>query len=174
MIVRLHDGVVMGHDDLFAAHDAADEGAFGELDFGNGSTDDARSAFVAMNDGFERFRRSSAQRMHPHHIAPAHVSQERADGDGLRRDGDIDAAAFHELGVGRLVDERHHFVRAQSLGEHRRQNVGLFRVRQGGEDVRAVDVLLDQQLLVRGVAVQDDGVLEKLRHPACALAYRAR
>ena len=56
-------------------------------------------------------------------------------------------------------------MRAQSLGEHGRQNVGFFRVRQSGEDIRAVDVLLDQQLLVRGVAVQDDRVLEQLRYP---------
>src|ERR1700733_1223578 len=60
VIVRLHDGVVMGHDDLFAAHDGADESAFRELDFGNGSTDDAGRAFIPVNNRFESFRRATA------------------------------------------------------------------------------------------------------------------
>src|SRR5256884_6002237 len=44
----------------------------------------------------------------------------------------------------------------------------LLRVRHGGKYVGAVDVLLDQQLLVRRIAVQHDGVLEQLRDLARA------
>ena len=54
------------------------------------------------------------------------------------------------------------FLRAQALGEHGREDVGFFGVRQRGEHVAAVDVLLDQQLLVGGVAVQHDGVEQQL------------
>ena len=43
-----------------------------------------------------------------------------------------------------------------------------------GEHVRAVDVLLDQQLFVRGVAVQHDGVLEQLGDACARAAGRAR
>jgi len=49
-------------------------------------------------------------------------------------------------------------VRAQALGEHRREDVGFFRIGQRRKHIGAVDVLLDQQLFVRGVAVQHDGV----------------
>src|SRR5256885_3229299 len=37
----------------------------------------------------------------------------------------------------------------RSLGEHRREDVGLLRVGQRRKHIRAVDVLLDQQLFVR-------------------------
>src|SRR6185312_7466287 len=44
----------------------------------------------------------------------------------------------------------------------------LLGVGERGEHVGAVDVLLDQQLLVRRVAGEHDGVLEQLRYPARA------
>jgi len=40
MIVRLHDRVVMSHDDLLAAHDGADECAFGKLNLPDRLADD--------------------------------------------------------------------------------------------------------------------------------------
>ena len=92
----------------------------------------------------------------------AHVREQRADGDGLRRDGDVDGAGLDQLGIRRPVDERDDLVGAEALREHGRQNVRLFRVGERREHVRAVDVLLDEQLLVGAIAVQDDGVLEQL------------
>ena len=62
-----------------------------------------------------------------------HVRQQRADGDGLRRDRDVDAAALHQLGVRGLVDQRHHLAGAEPLGEHRRQDVGLLGIGQRRE-----------------------------------------
>ena len=50
-----------------------------------------------------------------------------------------------------------HLARAEPLGQHRRQHVGLLGVGDRREHVGAVDVLLDQQFLVLRVAVQHDG-----------------
>ena len=85
---------------------------------------------------------------------------------GLRRDRDVDRAALHQLRVGGPVDQRHHLARAEALGEHRREDVGLLGVGHRGEHVGAVDVLLDQQLLVGGVAVQHDGAAQAARRCA--------
>jgi hypothetical protein len=63
---------------------------------------------------------------------------------------------------------------AQPLGQHRRQHVGFLGVGERREHVGAVDVLLDQQLLVGGIAVEHDGVLEQLGDAARALRGRAR
>ena len=109
-----------------------------------------------------------------HHIAAADVLEQRADGDRLRGDGDVDAAALHELRIGGLVDQRHDLAGAQALGEHGGENVGLFGVGERREHVRAVDVLLDQQLLIGRIAVQHDGVFQQLRDAPRALARRAR
>src|ERR1700759_1321281 len=106
--------------------------------------------------------------MNPDDVSAANVSEQRANCDRLWRDGDIDTAALHEVGVRRLVDQRHDLVRTQALGQHRRQNVGLLRIGEGREDIGAVDILLDQQLLIRSIAVEHDGVLEQLRGFACA------
>jgi len=53
------------------------------------------------------------------------------------------------------------------LGEHRRQNVSLLRVVSAANHIRAVDVFLDQQLFVGGIAMQHDGVFQQLGDPAC-------
>ncbi len=125
---------------------------------------------IAMHHHFERLGGAAPQRVHAHHVAAPHMRQQRSDRDGLRRDRDIDRAAFDELGVGRLVDQRHDLVRAQALGEHGRENVGLLGVGQRGEDIGAVDVLLEQQLLVGRIAVQHGGALQLLGNAPRALA----
>ena len=57
----------------------------------------------------------------------------------------------------------------EPLGQHRRQHVGLLGIGQRREYVGAVDVFLYQQLLVGGIAVEHDRVLEDLGDAARAL-----
>ena len=61
VIVLLHDSVVVSHDDLLAAHDRADERAFGEVDLLDRAADDPGGALVAMHHGLQCFRRTPAQ-----------------------------------------------------------------------------------------------------------------
>ena len=136
--------------------------------------DHAAFALRAVRDRFDRLGRAATQRMHAHDVAAAHVREQRADRDLLRRQRDVDRAALHQLRVRRPVDQRHDLVTAEPLGEHRGQDVRLFGVGHGDEDVRAVDVLLEQQLLVGGVAVQHDGVAELLGDAPRAALDRAR
>ena len=65
-----------------------------------------------MGDCFHRLSGAAAQRVHLHHIAAAHVGQQAADRRLLRRQGDIDLAALHEVDVGGVVNKRHHFLGA--------------------------------------------------------------
>src|SRR6185437_15309464 len=165
VVARLHDRVVMRHDHLLTAHHRADGRAFRQRDVAYRLADDPRAVLVALRDRLEGLGGSAAQGVHAHDLPAAYVREQRAYGDALRRDGHIDAAGLDEIGVGRLVDQRHDLVRAEALGQHRRQDVGLLRVGESAEDVGAVDVLLDQQFLVRGVAREHDRILELLRHP---------
>jgi len=51
-----------------------------------------------VHDGFERLGRAAPERVHAHDVAAAHVREQRADGDGLRRDRD------ETLGGEQIVD----------------------------------------------------------------------
>ncbi len=113
-----------------------------------------------MDDGFDGFGSPVAQRMHAHHVAAAYMREQGADRYLLRRQRHVDRAALHEFGVSRTIDERHHLAAAQALGEHRRQNVRFFRVRDGDEHIGAIDVFFQQQFFVGGIAVQDDRVTQ--------------
>ena len=62
-------------------------------------------------------------------------------------------------------------MRAQALGKHRAEDIGLLGVRQCTEDVHVVDVLLEQQLFVGGIADQDDRTIELLGYPAGASRF---
>ena len=47
---------------------------------------------VGMDDRLHRLGGAAAQRMHAHDVAAAHMLEQRADRDGLRRDRDVDLA----------------------------------------------------------------------------------
>ena len=67
---------------------------------------------VLLHGDLYRLRGAAPQRVHPNHVAAAHMREERSDGDDLRRYRHIDRAALDELCVGRLVDQGHDLVRA--------------------------------------------------------------
>ena len=136
--------------------------AIGQWNVLDASADDAAFALSAMGDRFDRFSGATTQRMHTHDIAAPHMREERADRDLLRRQRHIDRAAFHQLRVCGPIDECHDLVTAQAFREHRRQDVRFFRIRDGTEDIRAVDVLLEQQLLVCCISVEHDRVAQLL------------
>src|SRR5688572_15564110 len=92
-------GVVVGDVHFVAAHHGADDGAFGQRDLAHALAHHARGLVRAVHHGLERLGRTAPQRVHAHHVATAHVRQQRSDGDGLRRNGDVDAARLHEVGV---------------------------------------------------------------------------
>jgi hypothetical protein len=105
-----------------------------------------------MRDGLDRLGRPAAQRVDDDHVAAADVREQRPDRRLLRRDRDIDRAGVHQVDVGGAVDQGHDLARTQALGQHRRQDVGLVVVGHRAEDVGVLDVLLQQQVLVGGVA----------------------
>ena len=98
--------------------------------------------------------------MHHDHVALAYMGQQAADGRLLRRDCNIDDVALHQVHVGRPVDQGHDLVRPQAFRQHAGDDVGLVGIGQGAEDVGVVYVFLDQEFLVRGVTVEDDGVVQ--------------
>jgi hypothetical protein len=57
------------------------------------------------------------------------------------RDGDVDGAALHHVGVGPAVDQRHHPARAQAFGEHGRHDVVLVVAGERQKQVHLADVL---------------------------------
>src|ERR1700676_210216 len=125
--------------------------------------DDLRAVRVAVDHHLERLGRAAPQRVHAHDVAAAHVREQRTDRHRLRRNRDIDRAALDQLRIRGFVDQRHHLVSAQAFGEHGRQDIRLLGVRQGGKNIGAVDVLLEQQFLVRRVAMQYGRALQLFR-----------
>ena len=107
--------------------------------------------------------------MHLDDVAATDVRQQRADRYLLRRNRDIDAAGLDEIDIGRAIDQRHDLVRAEPLGEHRAQDVGFLGVGQRAENVDVVDVLLEQQLLVGGVADEHDRFVQLFGNVSRAL-----
>ena len=153
MIVGLHRGVVMRDDDLFAADYGSQSRSFRQGNVLDAPADDLRAVGIAVHDHLERFGRAAPQRMYSHHVAAPYMRKQRADRDGLRRYRDVDGAALDLFRIRGLVDQRHHLVGAQTLGEHRGKNIRLLRVGQRGKDIGTVDVFLEQQFLVRRIAV---------------------
>src|SRR5690606_14769084 len=163
MIAALNDRVVMRDVHLVVAHDRADAGPCRQIDLFDALTDDEAFALRAVGDGFERLGSAAPERVDAHDVAAAHVSEQRADRHLLRRERDIDRAAFHELRIRRTIDERHDLVAPQALRQHRREDVRFFGVRHRDEHVGTVDVLFEQQLFVRRIAVEHDRIAQMLR-----------
>ena len=111
---------------------------------------------------------AAAQGVNADDVATAHVGQQGADGGQLRADGDVDLPALHQVDVGRVVDQGHHLARAQALGQQRGHDVGFIVVGQGQEDVGVGDALFQQQVAVRGTALQHDGAFQAVGQVAAA------
>src|SRR5471032_2438167 len=88
------------------------------------------------------------------------MSQQGANGGQLRADGDVDIATLDQVDVGRVVDDGHHLLRPQPLGQQRGYDIGLVIVGQCQENIGVGDVLFHQQVAVRGAALQYDGAVE--------------
>jgi hypothetical protein len=65
---------------------------------------------------------------------------------------------LYQVHVGAALDQHHGLLGPHLLGEQGRHDVGLILVGHRDEDVDLVDVLLRQQLLIRRIAAEDDGV----------------
>lgn len=64
------------------------------------------------------------------------------------------------IGVGVVVDQADHATRPEPLGEHGRQDIRLIVIGDGAEHIGILDVLADQQFLVRGFADQNGGAFQ--------------
>ena len=122
-----------------------------------------------MGNRFDGLRRTPAQRVYVDDIAPAYVGQQAADGGLLGGDGDVDIATLHQIHVGRVVDQRKHLLRSQPFGQQRRHDVHFVVVGQRAEDIAVFDVLLFQQPLAGGAAVEHHGAIQPLGERGAAL-----
>src|SRR6266446_11008291 len=80
VVLRLHHGVVMRHDDLVAAHDCGYCGAFGEVNFLDPPADAAAGIPVSVHHGLERLGHTAAQAVHPGNVAAPDMREQGADG----------------------------------------------------------------------------------------------
>ena len=147
---------------------------FRQLDLVEAAADHLGVGAVAMRHGFHRLGRTAPQAVHLDHVTAPHVCEQRAHRGLLRRDGDVDGAAFHQIDVGQAVDQRERLAHSQALGQHRRDDVRFVVVGDGAEDVGLLDVFLDQQRLVGGIATEHHHVIKRFGQTAGALSDRAR
>jgi hypothetical protein len=74
--------------------------------------------------------------VHLHHVAAAHVRQQRAERDFCGEMAMSIVPAWISFGVGGPVDQRDHPVRAQALGQHRERMFASSALVSGAEHVR--------------------------------------
>ena len=80
MVVWLHPKVVVG-DEHFVVPDNGTNGRSGwQIDFVQAFANHLGGTVVAVGDGLNGFGRAPAQGVHVHHITPAHVGKQAADG----------------------------------------------------------------------------------------------
>src|SRR5690606_26933237 len=163
MVVGLDPQVVVGNQHFATADNGTDGGAFGQVDFVEAAANDLGRALVAMGNGFDGFGGAPAQGMHVDNIAPAHVGQQAANRGLLGRDGDVDLASLDQVHIVGVVDQRHDLAHAQPLGQHGGHDVGFVIVGDGTEDIGIFDILFQQQVLIRPVALQHNGAVEGFR-----------
>ena len=120
VVFRFDDGVVVGHEYGFAAHDSANSGPRRQVDGLNTATDDPGAAGIAVNDGFNGFGGPPAQAVDLDHIAPTDVGEQGADGGLGGGDGDVDGFGLNQVHIGGFVDQGHDLFCAQAFGEQER------------------------------------------------------
>lgn len=69
---------------------------------------------------------------------------------------------MHQIDIGAALDQYHYLLGAHALGQHGGHDVGLIVVGDSDEDIHLLDVLFGQQLLVGGIAVEHDGIVQLL------------
>ena len=77
-----------------------------------------------------------------------------------RGNPDIDRSALDHFGIGAAVDQRHHPLAAQALGQTPRHDVVFLVVGHRDEEVHFANVFLNEQFLVCGVAEQHQCLVE--------------
>ena len=155
---------------LQVAHDGGDGDALGQGDLAQAAAHHPGGIAVAVGHQLQGLGGAPAQGMDLGDVGPAHVGQQGADGDLGRGNADVDGAALHHVGVGAPVDQGQHPLAAQALGQGGGHDVVFVVVGEGEEEVHLGDVLLLQQVLVRGVAAQHQGVAQARRDPFCPAA----
>ena len=120
-----------------------------------------------MGDHFQGFRGTAAEAVDGGDVAPPHVCQQRPDRGMRGRDRDVDAAAvLDQIDIALAVDQRQRAARAHSLGQRRCHDVVFLVVGQREEHVHVFDVLAGEQVLVGGIPLQHQRVLQIDREKA--------
>ena len=145
------------------AHDGAHLRALGQAHLVDAPAGEAAGLVVAPHDGLQRLGGASAQAVHGLDVAAPHIGQQLADDRVAGADGDVDGSALHQVGIGAPVDDRQHALGAQPLGQQARHDVVLVVARQADEEIHVVHVLVAEQLLVGGVAVEHQHARAELR-----------
>ncbi len=164
-----HVRVFLGDDGFARPDDADDARTLRQLDLADAPADHARVLLVPVGDEFQRLRPAAAHAVHGHHVAAAHILEERAEGREGGRDRDVDLPALHEVAVGAAIDEGDHAPRSHALGQQRRHDVRLVVVGDGHEEVHLVDVLVGEEVLVAHVAVEHESGAELAGEELAAL-----
>ncbi len=168
MVLGLDQGVVVGHQDAalvgptrlraWPADYGAHRHAVGQGQFFDAPPDRLGGLAVAVDHHLQGLRCPAAQAVHRRHIALADPRQQGADGDLGRGDGDVDAVGLHQIHIDPAVDQGQHAMRPQPLGQQGAEDVVLVVVGQGKEEVHVLDPLGRQEVFVRRIAHQDQGV----------------
>src|SRR5690606_7071847 len=80
VVIRLDPQVIVGHQHLVVADDGTDGGARRQIDFIQPFANHFGGPVIAVGDGFDGFGSAAAQGVYVHHVAPAYVGQQAADG----------------------------------------------------------------------------------------------
>ena len=137
------------------AHHGSDGCPFDHRQFTDAAADHARTLAVAERLELNRFGGTAPQAVHLGNVAMAHMRQQVADRHHRRGNGDIDAPALNQVGVGAAVDDRQNPLATEFLGQQGGHDVVLVVAGQRHEEIGFLDGFLQQQILVGGFAVQD-------------------
>ena len=74
---------------------------------------------------------------------------------------------LHQVDVRGTIDQCHYPGGTQALGQHGGKNIVLIIIGHGTEYIRVLDILLQQQTLIRRVSMQHDGHFESLGNLSC-------
>ena len=87
------------------------------------------------------------------------MAQQGGDRGLLRRYSNIDHATLHQIDVGFPLDQHHDFFSAHPFGQHCGHDISFIVVGDGNKEIYLIDVFFRQQLLIRGIAIEDDRIL---------------
>ncbi|MNP48435.1 hypothetical protein D3C76_1425560 [compost metagenome] len=90
------------------------------------------------------------------------MAQQCGDGGLLRRNRDINHAALDQIDISTALDQYHHLFGSHAFGQHGRHDIGFVIVGDGNKYIHLLDMLFGQQLLIGGIAIKHDGIVQLL------------